>query len=267
MTRAPLRWAGSKRKSLAALQSNVPSDYTRYIEPFAGSACFVFSLSPRKIVLGDLNSNLVEFYQQLVSDPLALHDVYSSLSVDEETYYSVRSDYNSALPGLRRAGQFLYLNRLCFNGIYRVNSKGHFNVPWGGSRLAKPLTREELTSAAEHLSDALVICSDFDATVRTNLTTESFVYLDPPYARDEARVFREYHEKSFATADWERLEDLLYHIDKTGAQFLLSYAGDDSLLERLSHWSTGYIDVTRNVGGFRASRRKHREFIAKNYEN
>ncbi len=265
MIRAPLRWAGSKRKSLPALRLRSPASISRYIEPFAGSACFVFQLTPDEIVLGDLNERLVEFYNHLTADPKSLHAAYSAHEANQTSYYEVRKLYNALPASLDRAAKFLYLNRLCFNGIYRVNKAGSFNVPWGGDKVGRPLSLEDLVNAANHLGNATITCSDFETTVDENLTKDSFVYLDPPYARDEARVFREYHENSFATSDWTRLERLLDRINAQGAKFLLSYAGDDALVERLKCWNIGYIDVTRNVGGFKASRRKHREFMASNY--
>lgn len=250
---------------MSALQLRAPAAVGRYIEPFAGSACFAFRLKADQIILGDLNERLVEFYSQLIQNPDGLYTAYARHEAERAAYYAVRTAYNEMDPSLERAASFLYLNRLCFNGIYRVNKAGKFNVPWGGDKVGKPLSLEELRAAAIYLSSAKITCSDFEETVNENLNEQSFVYLDPPYARDEARVFREYHEASFATSDWGRLERLLSRIDAAGAKFLLSYAGDESILDSLSGWNIGYIDVTRNVGGFRASRRKHREFMASNY--
>lgn len=250
---------------MTVLRSRMPSTVETYVEPFAGSACLAFATKAPRLVLGDLNPRLIEFYQVLKASPLELYDRYAALEPNAERYYKVRTAFNSGGTPIERATHFLYLNRLCFNGIYRVNSKGAFNVPWGGKRLAKPLTLEELMSASAALKNATILCSDFDAVVDEDLTKGTFVYLDPPYARDEERVFREYHENSFSTADWPRLLAALDRIDQAGAHFLLSYAGDASLVEQLSKWNVGHLDVTRNVGGFRASRRKYREFIATNY--
>jgi len=264
-TRAPLRWAGSKRKSVATLIALMPDRIKTYVEPFAGSACLAFAVDPEQLVIGDINPRLIEFYQNLKSCPEELWAHYSTLEACPERYYEVRSAFNSAAPSIERAAQFLYLNRNCFNGIYRVNANGNFNVPWGGDKVGKPLTAEELVAASQLLGRADLLCDDFEVVVGRGLGEETFVYLDPPYARNEERVFREYDQKSFATQDWDRLLATLEKIHEAGACFLMSYAGDTTLIDQLTKWNVGHLDVTRNVGGFKSSRRKHREFIATNY--
>jgi DNA adenine methylase len=263
--RAPLRWAGSKRKSLLSLSQYLPEKIHHYVEPFAGSACLAFLIRPRSFVLGDINPNLIEFYERLQTSPERLHDAYRRIRRDPDTYYKVRERFNASEPSLKRAAQFLYLNRQCFNGIYRVNAAGQFNVPWGGDKVGQRLKRSELLRASEALKNASFVCGDFEVVIKQSLGPETFVYLDPPYASDETRVFREYHAQSFSTCDWERLLGVLHSIDKAGGRFLLSYAGSPQLAEQLGSWKVGYIDVTRNVGGFRSTRRKHREFVATNY--
>lgn len=265
IVRPPLRWAGSKRKSLSVLRQYMPKDVTNYIEPFAGSACLAFTLGEPNMILGDINPRLIEFYEHLRDDPERLHATYQVLPSNSEQYYRVRTEYNESPPSLNRAAQFLYLNRHCFNGIYRVNSRGAFNVPWGGDKVGKPLSCAELMTASKALESARLICGDFERIVLDNIDEHSFVYLDPPYASNETRVFREYHEDSFATDDWDRFIDVLHKIDAVGARFLLSYAGAP-LEERFEDWNVGHLDVTRNVGGFRATRRKYREFVATNFD-
>ena len=243
----------------------MPARIHTYVEPFAGSACLAFSIRPKNLVLGDINPRLIEFYSSLKAWPKELWEHYSALKICSETYYEVRTAFNAAAPSLERAAQFLYLNRNCFNGIYRVNKAGEFNVPWGGDKVGKPLVVEELVAASHTLKRADLLCDDFQTVIEHGLDERTFVYLDPPYARDEERVFREYDQKSFATQDWSRLLVTLEKIHGAGAFFLMSYAGDPMLIEQLTKWNVGHIDVTRNVGGLKASRRKHREFIATNY--
>lgn len=203
------------------LQRYVPADITTYIEPFAGSACLAFTLDKCGIILGDINPRLIEFYEYLRNAPEQLHAAYSALPGTPDNYYKVRAEYNASPPSLDRAARFLYLNRHCFNGIYRVNSKGAFNVPWGGDKVGKPLTCEELVIASKVLEPAQLVCGDFDRVVLDNIDADSFVYLDPPYASDETRVFREYHENSFATHDWDRFVEVLRKIDAAGARSAL----------------------------------------------
>lgn len=262
--RIPLRWAGSKRRSLSALLSFFPDSPSRVIEPFCGSACLSMSSGAEFCILGDLNPHLVHFYEILKTSPEKLYTQYAGIPKNPETYYRVRAEFNTTRKSVKRAAQFLYLNRNSFNGIYRVNSKGDFNVPWGGQKSGENLKIEHLLEASVFLERCQIFCDDFQNVVERNLIRDSIVYLDPPYAQDEKRVFREYHANAFSTRDWTRLVSLLKVIEEAGAYFVLSYAGDPSLLEGLKHWNVGSVDVTRNVGGFASTRRKHREFIASN---
>ncbi len=264
--RPPLRWAGSKRKSIACLTQLVPKNTTHLIEPFAGSACFTLQTSFRTAVISDLNDHLIEFYAFLKSDPEKLYEIFSSIEATRNEYFDVRSQFNQAGPSIERAAKFLYLNRYCFNGIFRVNLSGHFNVPWGGEKVGRPPSLNELLAASRKLQSVKIRVGDFQTVIEEEKKRGCLVYLDPPYARDEERVFREYHKDSFSTADWDRLIETIEKIDESGSKFILSYAGDGEIIERLSRWKVGHLDVTRNVGGFKSSRRKFREFLATNCE-
>ena len=242
----------------------VPNGISKTIEPFAGSACFTFQQAARHAVISDINSHLIDFYSQVRECHNVVFETYSRIPVRKEKYYEIRKEYNKEPPSPYRAGRFLYLNRYCFNGIYRVNKSGQFNVPWGGTKEGKAITRDELAAVSQRLRHISIHEGDFQSIVENHLTRGSLVYLDPPYARDEKRVFREYYSNSFVTGDWERLAVLLHEIDDFGAKFILTYAGDASLISKLRKWQVGYLDVTRNIGGFKSTRRKHREFIASN---
>lgn len=265
-TRPPLRWAGSKRKSIKTLTKLVPKGTSHIIEPFAGSACFTLGVNFETAVIGDLNDRLMEFYEHLKSDPVGVYASFSKIEPTRERYFEVRKDFNDATPSIERAGQFLFLNRYCFNGIFRVNLSGKFNVPWGGEKVGKPPSLEDLIRASERLVNVKVRIGDFQEIIENEQKPGCLVYLDPPYARNEERVFREYHKDSFSTLDWERLIETIEEIDRSGSNFILSYAGDGEVVERLAKWQIGFLDVTRNVGGFKSSRRKFREFLATNCE-
>lgn len=167
--RAPLRWAGSKRQSLSALISHMPARIRTYVEPFAGSACLAFSINPERLILGDINQRLIEFYQYLKTSPNRLWEQYIRFESCPQSYYQVRTDFNAATPSIERAAQFLYLNRNCFNGIYRVNGRGGFNVPWGGNKVGKPLTAEELVLASRILGRTELLCDDFEVVIQRSL--------------------------------------------------------------------------------------------------
>jgi DNA adenine methylase len=266
LTRPPLRWAGSKRKSIKTLTRLVPEGTSHVIEPFAGSACFTLGVDFKTAVVGDLNDRLIEFYEYLKSDPEGVYESFAIIEPSRENYFEVRKRFNEAVPSIDRAAQFLFLNRYCFNGIFRVNLSGQFNVPWGGEKVGKPPSLEELVQASKRLKNVKVRTGDFQDIIEEEQEPGCLVYLDPPYARNEERVFREYHKNSFSTLDWDRLIETIENINQSGSHFILSYAGDGEVVERLAKWQIGFLDVTRNVGGFKSSRRKFREFLATNCE-
>src|ERR1039458_929080 len=146
-TRPFLRWAGSKRRILATLVQCAPPEYRTYVEPFLGSGCLFFALRPSAAILGDLNAELMLTYGLVRRSPRRIATELGELSHSRRTYERMRSVDTSALDPLSRAVRFLYLNRLCFNGVYRTNRAGMFNVPMG-SRLGALPTGDELSECS-----------------------------------------------------------------------------------------------------------------------
>jgi DNA adenine methylase len=263
-----LRWAGSKRKLLARLKQYWRPDYhQRYIEPFVGSACLFFDLTPKRAILGDSNRELIELYRAVKLAPKSLFDRLVRLRRNADTYYRWRAKDPEAGDAETRALRFLYLNRNCFNGIYRTNSEGGFNVPFGGKN-GKPngaLEREDFMRAATHLRRARFVAGDFTQTLAL-AEKGDFVYLDPPFAVSSRRVFTEYGERTFDTTDVERLARELRRLNKIGAEFLVSYADCKEARQLAAEWSATKLFVRRNVAGFSSHRRMASEWLISNIE-
>jgi DNA adenine methylase len=251
-----LRWAGSKRKLLPALIPRIPDDFGRYVEPFSGSACLFFAIRPKNAVLSDLNQDLVHAYQTVRDHPLLTWRSLTSMSRDEENYYVVRALDSTSLPDIERAARFIYLNRHCFNGVYRTNRAGKFNVPFGDRLGAIPsLTHFRRCAAA--LRHAELISGDFEKVV-SKVKTGDFVYLDPPYAKNENRQRGEYGYSSFSVIDLDRLSTALQGIDDKKATFLLSYADCNEICGIKERWFSTTVAVKRQVSGFH----KHRVSVS-----
>ena len=223
MAKPFLRWAGSKRQLVGCLAEYWPGGDAKYIEPFAGSAHLFFEIQPRSAVLGDINSALMEVYEVVRDWPLALHDAFSSWANEKRQYYRIRAMDPDTLDKTVRAARLVYLNRFCFNGLYRTNGDGRFNVPYGGGRSGQLPSIVGLEEASAVLRRAKLIPGDF-ATVLQEAGPGDFVYLDPPFLVQSRRVFREYDPASFGPADLDRLRAALGDLDRLGATFLLSYA-------------------------------------------
>jgi len=262
-----LRWAGSKRKVLARLRNYWnPSRHLRYVEPFAGSACLFFELRPKQAILGDSNRDLIELYRVVKRDPEALFEKLAAIPRDAETYYEWRARRPTRDDAETRALRFLYLNRNCFNGIYRTNTEGHFNVPFGGKAGKPPgsLALIDFLRAAEHLKRARFIEGDFSKTLE-QVRRGDFVYLDPPFAVSSRRVFTQYGEKVFDTSDVKRLATELHRLHEIGAEFLVSYADCAEARQLAVEWSATKFFVRRNVAGFTGHRRLAGEWLISNF--
>jgi DNA adenine methylase len=259
-----LRWAGSKRKLLPLLLELAPGKFDRYVEPFAGSACLFFALQPKKAILSDINDELVNTYLELKKDVAKVIKCLSSYEGNEREYYFVRGQNSNRLSSSRRAARFIYLNRFCFNGLYRANKSGKFNVPYGGYRGATALNAGSLRECAAMLSRAKLSSGSFEKTL-AKVKQGDFVYLDPPYCIKARQVFNAYSHFSFGPPQLERLRNHLTRLNEMGVPFLVSYGVSSEARELAVGFRSKEIVVQRQIAGFANNRRKSRELIITNY--
>ncbi len=257
-----LRWAGSKRKQLARLRAFWSGSHTGYVEPFAGSACLFFELAPHSAVLGDSNRDLIEVYRVVRDAPNKLYRRLRRIGRNLEAYNRWRALEPEKLDRDTRALRLLYLNRNCFNGIYRTNTDGHFNVPMG-SKLSAYSTKEDFLRCSELLQNAKLVAGDFTKTLE-NVKAGNFVYLDPPYAVNSRRIFCEYGKRVFDTSDISRFAESLINIDRVGADFLVSYADCREARLLAQKWNSVRLPVRRNIAGFAGARRNAYEWFISN---
>ncbi len=256
-----LRWAGSKRKSLALLSTSFPDGVCKYVEPFAGSAALFFALRPPVGTLADLNGHLINALRQVRDHPVELHRRLGRLPRDAETYYEIRNRFNLMRPyGIKAAVLFVYLNRNCFNGLWRTNSSGAFNVPYGGTEMGghPPLQLFQTCSAA--LKSVRLKHQDFRKTIE-DVDEHSFVYADPPYFTSTERTFVEYGRRSFGEKDLRELIEGLVNASKRGARIALTYNEAMPIDGIPKRWIRTRFEVTRNVGGFSGARKKQCEIL------
>jgi DNA adenine methylase len=258
-----LRWAGSKRLLLPKLLSLAPREYRRYIEPFCGSACLFLALNPPKSILADVNPHLISTYEQVKLRPIDVAEVMASWSATRKEYLRVRGA--SMTTAVEKAGRFLYLNRYSFNGVYRENLKGQFNVPFGGARKNGQLASvTELIAFSRALAHTRLVCSDFEDII-AQAKAGDFLYLDPPYHYGTARNRGEYGYGAFSSADVDRFVSSVAAANKRGAQILISYNRAHQLKKALKGWSLAHCSTRRSIAGFTQSRRVVREYLLRNY--
>lgn len=258
-----MRWAGSKRKLLSELCLYLPEKIERYIEPFCGSASLFFEIEPENAILSDINEELINALKLLKTD-LSFHEALIKLPNDKGTYYKIRSLDPTNLSIEERAIRFFYLNRFCFNGVYRTNLNGEFNVPYG-TRTGGIPSKDVFQVAQDRLVNAEIYACDYHETI-TKVKKNDFIYLDPPYTKSNS-FSGEYGLGSFKQSDFFELVNVLCSISSSGGRFLLSYRYDEKLISLLeSQFFVEEILIRRHISGFKQKWETEKEILVRNYE-
>ena len=264
-----LRWAGGKQKLLRHLLPFMPSgtEYRTYFEPFMGAGALFFAAAPQKAVLGDINGELMICYEEIRRDPVAVARQIRMLAKQDsrEFFYKVRRLVPEKLTPVKRAARFVYLNKAAFNGIYRVNGAGQFNVPYGPSFRGPAIpTLSDLRTAAAILENVKLVTGDFEETVAT-ATRGDFIYLDPPYPpRSRTAFFNQYCKQGFGWEHQVRLSKLFVRLSNRGCLVMLSNAGQSKVDVLYRSFCVRRLNVVRWVGS-NGDRSRVREIVVTNY--
>lgn len=259
-----LKWPGGKRWLIRDHRGVFPVKYERYIEPFLGAGSVFFALDPARAVLSDTNSELIATYAALKSDHRAVvrllekhHAAHSS-----EHYYLVRSSTPDAISA--KAARFIYLNRTCFNGIYRVNRQGRFNVPMG-SRDSVMRSEDDFGAVAARLASATLRPDDFEQVI-DGASEGDLVFADPPYTvQHNQNGFIKYNEKLFTWEDQQRLASSLARAAARGVKVVTTNAAHASVRALYDSEEFAVTTVARfsPVAGTRASRSSFEELLVR----
>lgn len=269
-----VKWAGGKRQVMNEIMKYVPFDYKTYYEPFVGGGAVFFELAPKKAVLNDYNSELMNVFE-CIKDESKFEKMCSELnhheaSHSEEYYYNIRNiDRDkksfSKIADYKRAARTIYLNKACFNGLYRVNSKNEFNVPFG--KKTKVNTYEGQNLGIVHcilnFNDIKLLSTDFEEAVKTAKKGD-FVYLDPPYDSDTS-TFNSYTEDGFGKKEQERLAKLYKELSDRGCYVMLSNHNTKLIRELYKDFNIHVIKAKRNINANGRKRGKVEEVIITNY--
>jgi DNA adenine methylase len=221
-----IKWAGGKRRLCDAIREFFPAKFNCYFEPFLGGAAMFFDLAPSRAVLSDINEELTNAYAQ-VGDNLPLVRRLSALSVNKRTYLNIRKNLPSG--DLDRAVRFIYLNKTAFNGLYRVNRAGGFNVPFAGNQGRRVFAESELRAASKLLRRCRIVSRDFELAF-SDAQHGDLIYCDPPYTvRHNNNGFIRYNESLFSWNDQQRLAAAANEAVRRGVHVLVSNAQHTSL--------------------------------------
>lgn len=265
-----LKWAGGKRQLLSELVARVPDSYATYYEPFVGGGALFFRLQPQKAYLSDLNPELINAYQVVKCDVDKLIRQLKRHPYDEEYFYEIRNvDRTKAFDrwsSVRRAGRLIYLNKTCFNGLYRVNSKGHFNAPFG--RYVSPLIcdPDNLKACSAALKKARLEVASY-AAIEKIIRPNDFVYFDPPYAPiNGTSYFTDYSKEGFDTRMQTELRDLCVRLDRRGIKFMVSNSDVGLINDLYNGFKIEKVFASRAINSNGAKRGKITELIIRNYD-
>lgn len=270
-----VKWAGGKTQILPDILKMIPNSFNTYFEPFLGGGALLFQLKPINAVLSDYNSELITAYNcfkdttsfRLMVDEILNHQMNHS----EEYYYQIREMDRqpefSNLPNHKRAARMIYLNKSCFNGLYRVNSKGFFNVPSGKYTSVSAYDEVLYNNLYKYLShqSILILNEDFEKAV-SSAQKGDFVYFDPPYDTfDDKNNFTTYTKNSFGKDEQKRLASVFIELDKRGVKVMLSNHNTEFIRELYGQFNIKVINARRSINSVSSGRGNVEEVIVTNY--
>lgn len=256
-----LKWAGGKSQLLPELIARMPKRFNNYIEPFIGGGALYFAVRPRQGVIADSNPELVNLYKAVADDVESVIEALSEYSNDEKLFYKSRQVDWAALSSSEAAARTIFLNRTCFNGLYRVNKRGGFNVPFGKYKNPKILDETNLRSAAALLRDCSIVCGDFLSVLREHARAGDFVFLDPPYLPISAYSdFKRYTKEQFYEEDHQRLATEVQRLNSLGCYVLLTNSNHPLVHEQYEAFSIEVVSTKRSINS-RASGRSGEDVI------
>ena len=243
-----LKWAGGKTQMLGDLLPKVPSSYGRYIEPFLGGGAMFFALQPEQAVIADSNPELINLYRQVANH---VDDVVCQLKKYEKTqemFYAVRGQDWTMLPEAEAAARTIFLNKTCFNGLYRVNKKGRFNVPFGKYKNPKICDEEGLKAASAALKKAEIVCGDYLLVLEHYAQPGDFVFLDPPYLPiSEYSDFKRYTKEQFYEEDHVELAKMVKTLHERGCHVILTNSNHPLVHELYAPFTIDVIQTKRHI--------------------
>ena len=264
-----VKWVGGKRQLMFELLKNMPKSYNRYFEPFIGGGALFFELQPENAYISDMNEELINLYSVVRDNVYELISDLNKHEISKEYFLEIRNldrtDEYKNLSNVQRASRFIYLNRTCFNGLYRVNSQGQFNVPFGNYKNPRIVDENNLLNCSELLKNTEIKCADF-SEILTKVKKGDFVYFDPPYVPlNETSSFTSYTKDGFDMDMQFKLREVCDELDSMGVMFMLSNSDTKFVNELYSHHEIKKVFASRAVNANAEGRGKITEVLVRNY--
>jgi DNA adenine methylase len=264
-----IKWAGGKRQLIDELIKTMPLNYNRYYEPFIGGGALFFAIQPNNACISDINPELINVYNVIKNDVDSLIKDLHKYENTEEYFYNIRNldrkpSYKK-LSKIKKASRFIYLNKTCYNGLYRTNSEGQFNVPFGFYKNPNIVDEQNLRLSAELLKKTEIVLSPF-TEIKNKVNNKDFVYFDPPYMpTSKTSSFTKYYKDDFGIDAQFELKELCDKMTKKGVYFLLSNSYSDLILDLYKNYNIKKIKAIRAINCKADKRGAITELIITNY--
>ncbi|MDH5717778.1 MAG: DNA adenine methylase [Spirochaetia bacterium] len=263
-----LKWVGGKRQLLPEIERLMPckpEEINCYYEPFLGGGAVFFSFNFNKAVLADNNSDLINVYKTVQNNLNPLIKDLKKHKYEKEYYYGIRDCNLKNLSAVKKASRLIYLNKTCYNGLYRVNSRGVFNVPFGSYKKPLICDEENLILAKEKLKNAKIMCAEYHKTVKTARKND-FVYFDPPYEPiSSSSNFVSYVKEGFSSKDQEMLSETFKELTLKGVKCMLSNSNSSFVRKLYKGFNINKVKAARFINSAASKRGKIEELIITNY--
>ncbi|MCL2687512.1 MAG: DNA adenine methylase [Methanobrevibacter sp.] len=268
-----VKWVGGKRQLLDVIENHIPNNFDTYCEPFVGGGALLFHIKPQKAVINDINSELVNVYNIIKNNLDELLEDLKTHENEAEYFYKIRAadrdkkEYDR-LSNVEKASRILYLNKTCYNGLFRVNKSGEFNTPFGRYKNPNIVNETILTAVSEFFNKNNIIFynKDFEDILK-KLESGTFVYLDPPYDPiSDTSSFTGYDKGGFNKREQKRLKKACDELDKNKIKFLLSNSNTDLINDLYKNYSIETIKAKRSINSIASKRGGIDEVLVRNYE-
>lgn len=269
-----VKWVGGKRQLLSEIEMMLPASFNTYYEPFVGGGALLFDIAPEKAVIGDMNATLIGVYKSIRDNKEALIQMLDTLTASHESsqdkkafYNQMREKYNNEVlknpDSLEVCALFMYLNKTCFNGLYRVNSKGLFNVPFNGKEKLHIYETENLDMISKYLENVSILNADFEETCKA-ASAGDFVFFDSPYVPLKPESFESYTKEGFSLENHERLARVFHELTEKRVYCMLTNHNTEFINELYKEYNKKTVQVKRMINSD-ASKRTGEEIIIINY--
>ena len=267
-----VKWVGGKRQLLSEIEPLFPKRYTTYCEPFVGGGAVLFSKQPRHAIVNDLNKDLITTYLVIRDDVRTLIELLKQYENTADYFYKVRDldrdkEQYSQLSSVEKAARLLYLNKTCYNGLFRVNSSGEFNSPFGNYKNPNIVNEPVLLAVNKYFcnNDIAFYSEDFASTLK-RIKRGAFVYLDPPYDPvSDTSSFTGYNKGGFDRKEQIRLKNCCDELSANGIKFMLSNSSTDFIKELYNNYNITTVNANRAINSIGQKRGKVEEVIIRNY--